>query len=55
MHQVPRLRRELVIAALFVLAAALAATIAFASGGQRAFRAHTHLSAAGCTAGLVAV
>src|SRR3954468_5660424 len=52
MQNVARLRRELVIGALFVLIG-LAATIAIASGGHRPFRAHMKVIAAGCQAGFV--
>jgi hypothetical protein len=53
MTKVPRLRRELVISALFLLAG-IAATIAIASGGHSPFRAHTKVLAVGCHAGFVA-
>jgi photosystem II stability/assembly factor-like uncharacterized protein len=51
MQNVPRLRRELV-GALFILVAALAATIALA-GSDSGFRAHRNLSGVGCQGALV--
>jgi hypothetical protein len=53
MTKVSRLRRELVIGALFLLVG-IAATIAIASGGRSPFRAHTNVVAASCKSGFVA-
>ena len=53
MTKVPRLRRELVIAALCLIVG-VAATIAIASSARGPFRAHTKVIAAGCRAGFVA-
>jgi hypothetical protein len=53
MSNVSRLRRELVIGALFLIVGT-AATIAIASGGHSPFRAHTKVIAAGCKSGFVA-
>ena len=53
MTKVLRLRRELVIGALFLVVGA-AATIAIASGGHSPFRAHIKVIAAGCRSGFVA-
>jgi hypothetical protein len=53
MTKVLRLRRELVIGALFLVVGA-AATLAIASGGHTPFRAHIKVIAAGCRSGFVA-
>ena len=53
MTHFPRLRRELVIGLLFLIAG-VAATIAVASRGHSPFRAHTNVLAAGCHAGFAA-
>ncbi|MCW2964662.1 MAG: hypothetical protein JWO17_1914 [Actinomycetia bacterium] len=53
MTNVPRLRRELVIGALFLFAG-IAATLAIAAGGQSPFRAQTKVLAVSCHAGFVA-
>lgn len=53
MTHFPRLRRELVIGLLFLLAG-VAATIAVAARGQSPFRAHTKVIATGCRAGFAA-